>query len=606
MTFKNKVLEVTEIRWRLSLSAISLFSGFTNLWGLANVERSEYYAAISKSMSKSLGNFVFGAMDPDGVVTLDKIPGSFWIPAIFVKVFGFSTWAITVPNALAAIAATLVIALVVKKYYGMTAGLIAGSILATTPIVVAVARSNQPQTFYYLSIAVAIRFALVALNEQSRRNLIWAGIWIAVAFHSYMLLAWALWPPLILAYLLTSQTFLTKIKDLFIAGSISLMTSGIWILLVALTSAEKRPYIGGTNSNSALELITGYNGVGRFTQKYVSGSQIESRTFTPPFGGEPSPFRLFNASLVTQITWLLPAAIVSIGFLIYLKHKSPTFIFLTTYLVIQAIIFSALLGMHQFYVSTMALPIAIIIAIGIREFRIAGRPFFIITILMIASTWALNITMYFKFYFFTALIFQVVMLSLFLLISYKASNRVPEIITSLLFILALIFTPAIWSINTLERSDVLNPIAGPKLSELRDRDGQKMNDSSTGIVRKREAIRLSRQENIELLNYIRRNSDSKFARATFTAMSASPYINVSNDLIYPIGGFSGDDPYPSLSNFKSSVEKGEIRFVLSTKRSDNNKPIRDASNNGLIKKWVNDNCSIDTFEVKGFQLRDCS
>jgi 4-amino-4-deoxy-L-arabinose transferase-like glycosyltransferase len=177
----------------------------------------------------SFSNFFFGAMDPGGVVAVDKIPGSFWIPAIFVKVFGFSTWAITVPSALAAIAATLVITFVVKKYYGMTAGLIAGSILATTPIVVAVARSNQPQTFYYLAIAVAIRFALVALNEQSRKNLIWAGIWIAVAFHSYMLLSWALWPPLILSYLLTSQTFL---KDRLVLDSVILSVSLLFYLLM--------------------------------------------------------------------------------------------------------------------------------------------------------------------------------------------------------------------------------------------------------------------------------------------------------------------------------------------------------------------------------------
>ena len=149
LTFNIKSLEIAEIRWRLSVTALTLFSGFTNLWGLPSVERSEYYAAIANSMSKSFSNFLFGAIDPAGIVTLDKIPGSFWIPAVFVKVFGFSTWSITAPNALAAIAATLVITFVVKKYYGMTAGLIAGSILATTPIVVAVARSNQPQTFYY-------------------------------------------------------------------------------------------------------------------------------------------------------------------------------------------------------------------------------------------------------------------------------------------------------------------------------------------------------------------------------------------------------------------------------------------------------------------------
>ena len=606
LTFKIKSLEIAEIRWRLSVAALTLFTGFTNLWGLANVARSEYYAAIAKSMSKSFSNFLFGAMDPAGIVTLDKIPGSFWIPALFVKVFGFSTWSITAPNALAAIAATLVITFVVKKYYGMTAGLIAGSILATTPIVVAVARSNQPQTFYYLAIAVAIRFALMALNELSRKYLIWAGIWIAVAFHSYMLLAWAIWPPLILGYLLTNQELLKKIKDLLIAGSISLFTSGIWILLVALTPAQNRPYIGGTNSNSALELVTGYNGIGRVTNKYFPGSQIVPRTFARPFGGVPGPFRLFNANLISQITWLLPAAIVSIALLIYLKHKSPTFIFVTAYLIIQTIVFSTVLGMHQFYVSTMAIPIAIIVAIGIREFRAARRPLFIISTLMVASTWALNIILYFKFYFIPAPVFQIAMFLLFLFISYKASNRIPETLTSALFILALVFTPAIWSIDTLDRSDSANPMAGPKLSELRVPDGQKVRSKAAGTVSKREAVKLVRQDNIELIEYIRRNSDSKFALATFTSLTAAPYINATNDLIYPIGGFNGDDPYPSLLNFQSIVKNGEIRYVLTTKRSENrNNSDSEVSNREEIKAWVDKNCSLDSYEVSGYQLRDC-
>ena len=225
---------------------------------------------------------------------------------------------------------------------------------------------------------------------------------------------------------------------------------------------------------------------------------------------------------------------------------------------------------------------------------------------MVASTWALNITTYFKFYFFPAPVAQVIMLSLFLLISYKARNRVPEIVTSLLFILALVLTPATWSIDTIERSDAINPIAGPKLSELRFPDAQKANEKSTGVIGKDEAAKLVRQDNIELVEYVRRNSDSKFALATFTALTAAPYINVTNDLIYPIGGFNGDDPYPSLSNFERDVKKGEIRYVLTTKRSENRKNSdSQASNRELIKAWVDKNCSLDPYEVSGYQLRDC-
>ncbi|WP_455132996.1 hypothetical protein [Microbacterium aurum] len=79
---------------------------------------SDYYASIALSMSKSWSNFFFGAMDPAGTVTLDKIPGSFWIPALFVRIFGFSPWAVIVPNALAASASVVVTCITARRWAG--------------------------------------------------------------------------------------------------------------------------------------------------------------------------------------------------------------------------------------------------------------------------------------------------------------------------------------------------------------------------------------------------------------------------------------------------------------------------------------------------------
>lgn len=77
--------------WHTGLSLLALASATVYLWALGSGQRSEYYSAIALSMSKSLSNFFFGAVDPAGTVSLDKIPGSYWVPAIFIKIFGFST-----------------------------------------------------------------------------------------------------------------------------------------------------------------------------------------------------------------------------------------------------------------------------------------------------------------------------------------------------------------------------------------------------------------------------------------------------------------------------------------------------------------------------------
>ena len=180
------------------------------MWGLHNGQRSEYYAAIAVSMSHSWSNWFFGALDPAGTVTLDKIPGSYWIPAIVVRVFGFSTWAVNVSNAIATVATVVIVANAIKRHWGSHAGLIAGAAVATTPILIAVGRSNQPQTFFVLTLALAMDRALAALMTDSRRSLIAAGAWIGVAFHTYMLEAWAVWPALIVGWLIWR-----KIKKLF-------------------------------------------------------------------------------------------------------------------------------------------------------------------------------------------------------------------------------------------------------------------------------------------------------------------------------------------------------------------------------------------------------
>ena len=107
--------------WLISLTILALSSATLTFWKLAEVSRSEYYAAIAKSMSLSWSNFLFGAIDPAGNVTLDKIPGSYWVPALFARIFGFSTWSITAPNALAAVGTVVVVAVTVRNLYGRTA-----------------------------------------------------------------------------------------------------------------------------------------------------------------------------------------------------------------------------------------------------------------------------------------------------------------------------------------------------------------------------------------------------------------------------------------------------------------------------------------------------
>ncbi len=51
-----------------------------------------------------------------------------------------------------------------------------------------------------------------------------------------------------------------------------LVAAGWWVAAVALTPAADRPYIGGSQDNSILNLIFGYNGFGRLTGNEAGAS----------------------------------------------------------------------------------------------------------------------------------------------------------------------------------------------------------------------------------------------------------------------------------------------------------------------------------------------
>ena len=90
-----------------------------------------------------------------------------------------------------------------------------------------------------------------------------------------------------------------------------IVAAGWWIALVELWPAGSRPYIGGSNHNSILELTFGYNGLGRLTGGSNNGNVGGG---TGGFSsGQTGLDRLFGTEMGTQISWLLPAALVAIG-----------------------------------------------------------------------------------------------------------------------------------------------------------------------------------------------------------------------------------------------------------------------------------------------------
>lgn len=366
-----------------------------------------------------------------------------------------------VPNALAASASVVVTCITARRWTGPLTGLTAGAVVATTPILVAVARSNQPETFFVLALALTAWAATRALDRRSLGWLLLAGVFIAAGFHTYMLEAWAVWPALALAYLCTPQSRARRIWHLAVAGATSLALSLVWIVAVALVPASARPYIGSTLSNNPWEMVFGYNGLGRFGQ--VTADETAYRSFTPPFSGSPAALRLLNDALATQIGWMLPTALVAVAVLFVLRFRLPLTVFGTAWFVTFAAMFSAVAGMHQFYTAALAIPTALLIGTAFALARRRGVLWAQLALPATAAVTALCISIATPAatYSLVAAALQCAVAAVtagLVLTERRRGRRIP--VTAVAGVIALLLTPMVWAVVTMGTPNSTNPVAG--------------------------------------------------------------------------------------------------------------------------------------------------
>ncbi len=265
------------------LVVIILIAAGLRLWRLdQNEYGNPYYAAAVRSMLASWGNFFFGSFDPAGIVTVDKPPVAIWIQAASAKLFGFNGISVLAPQAVMGVASVILTYYLVRRVFGAGAGLLAGLALAITPISVAVDRDNLPDSALVLVLLLATWALSRAAEAGQLKWLLTSMALVGLGFNVKMLAAFVVLPTFYLAYLLAAPgSRWTRIGNLACATVVLVATSLSWATVVELTPTDKRPYIGGSKNNSALELALGYNGLARI---------VGMPNFGPP-GTMPRAFR---------------------------------------------------------------------------------------------------------------------------------------------------------------------------------------------------------------------------------------------------------------------------------------------------------------------------
>lgn len=618
----------TRAAWLVGLLLIVIAAAVLTGWQVSG-SMSDYYGAVAMSMSKSWSNLFFGAFDPAGTVSLDKIPGSFWIPALAVRVFGFSPAAVILPNAAAATAAAAVTAVTARRLVGTTGGLLAGAVVATTPILVAVARSNQPQAFFVLALALVAWAGVRAIERRSLGWYLLAGAFVGVAFQTYMLEAWAVWPALAAAYLCTRQRWWRRIWHTLVAGAASLAVSLAWVVIVWLIPAPDRPYVGGTNGNNPWEMVFGYNGLGRFS---ATADSAAYRSFTPSFAGDPGPFRLFNAELAGQIAWLLPATIVAVVVLIVLRWRPAIVVFLAVWFATEVAMFSLVAGMHQFYTSALAVPVALLVATAFAVARSRRLLWPQLLLVIVAAVAAVTIAaMYPEPSPVIAWVQVAVAAIAVTLLVLERRVHALRAVTAVVAAIALLLTPAAWSALTVTTPSSINPTAAgvsqmpghggaPGSSphgastfpgsgagvrpDLRTRGGQ---NGGQGGIRGTAVLDRPGSE-ADLLLYLRqRQGTAKYLVATFGAQAAAPLILESGGgSVLPIGGFDGSDDVPTLAAFQQMVADGDITYVLGSSVQASAAARSASASTQQISAWVTSACTLVPDAPAGATLYACT
>ena len=351
----------------VGLAALLIATAALYLWNLsASGWANSFYSAAAQAGSSNLTAMLFGSSDAANAITVDKTPASLWVMDISVRLFGLHPWSVLAPQALEGVAAVALLYAAVRRVSGSGAALLAGTIMALTPVAALMFRFNNPDALLVLTLVAGAYCTQRACEKDSSRWwLIAAGAAVGFGFLAKMLQAFLVLPGFIGAYAVAgSRTLTRRLVDVVYLIAAMVFSAGWYLLLVELWPSGSRPYIGGSQHNSIIELALGYNGFGRLTGDETGG--LGNMNFDVGWG------RLFGHIMGADIAWLLPAALICLGAVVAYTWRAPrtdqtraAAIIWGGWLLVTAAVFSFMNGIvHPYYTVALAPAIAALLGIG--------------------------------------------------------------------------------------------------------------------------------------------------------------------------------------------------------------------------------------------------
>jgi 4-amino-4-deoxy-L-arabinose transferase-like glycosyltransferase len=638
----------TSARWeRPALLGLLAVTAFIYLWDLsASGWANSFYSAAVQAGSSNWEAFFYGSSDAANSITVDKPPASLWIMALSVRVFGLSSLSILFPEALMGVATVAVVYASVRRAFSAKTALLAGGVLAVTPVAALMFRFNNPDALLALLLSLSVYFTIRGIQSGKLRWVLWAGAMVGLGFLTKQLQAFVILPALAGIYMVAAPgNWWRRLWHLFAAFGAVIVSAGWWVAVVTFVPASMRPYIGGSQNNSFLELTFGYNGFGRLT-----GSETGSvtggggGTATAGMWGATGILRLFQDEIGGQITWLLPAALL-LALVAFILLRGPrtelrraTIMLFTAWLVVTGLTFSFAEGIfHAYYTVALAPALAGTVAMSaavlwsyraemwariIAMVTVLGTVTWGFVLLTEASDWLPWLK-------WVAVVLGVIAAVLILLPQQLKRVTITTIVVT---VCAALLAPTAYTIQTITTAHTGSiPTAGPNVvgsmggggAGAGGGGGGRGGNAAGGFGGRGAAgtapggnagaggrggfgggggssLLDSGAVGTTLATLLKSDASSyTWVAATIGSDSAAGYQLATQDAVMPIGGFNGSDPSPTLAQFKADVAAGKIHYFIAGGVG--------ASNGGSttpsqIATWVSANFTAKT--VDGVTLYD--
>lgn len=562
-----------------------LMASMLYLWNITiNGMANSYYAAAAQAASVNWTAWLFGSLDAANFMSVDKPPVSTMIMGLFGRVFGFSSWSMLLPHALAGVATVVLVYMAVRRWYGVKSALIAGAVMALTPAAVLMFRFNNPDSFLTLFLTASAYAFLRAFD--SKKSALWlsvAGLLAGFAFNTKMLQGLLVLPVMAVLYIACAKpAVMTRVWHLSVAGIATVASTLWWSVLVWLMPAAYRPWIGSTNNNNIWSLIFGYNGFGRLFGGH--GGAPGGAAGGPGgvgFGGETGVLRIFNESFGPNIAWLIPAALIGGGLVIWLLRRVPRdnkeragVLLWLGWLFIHIVVFSMTSGtIHPYYVVAMAPAVAALVGIGApyiwKAYTRRTHVWWIVP-LTIATTTITSVIMLGYRNDWTILtwlvgVAGVAATGITVILPLRISTRLRRMALACAVISACV-APIAYSVSTVMAAHSGSiPTAGPNASAMNNTNNE------TAFA---EAA---------LVKFLLANQRGATWIAAVDSANTSAPIQLSiKQPVMAIGGFNGSDSTLTLQSFKQLVATGKVRYYV----VDNSSRGGGSGGNSDIAQWA--------------------